>query len=79
MANMIDLESKRKIPQYSIFEKRNLNVLELMEGIFGLDSNNSLIIEPSIINENWPCFNIISDVNFGVNSPSSPVSCLVSM
>ena len=50
-----------------------------MEGFFGLDSNYFLTIEPSILNENWPCFNIISDVNFGVNSPSSRVLCLVSM
>ena len=33
-------------------------------------------IEPSIIDENWPRFNIISDVNFTVNSPLVP--CVLS-
>ena len=69
MASMIDLESKRKLFSNSNFETRSLNVLELMESIFGAPPINPVNVEPSIINENWPRFNIISDVNFTVNSP----------
>ena len=47
-----------------------------MEGIFGPPPNNPVNVEPSIINENWPRFNIISDVNFTVNSPLVP--CILS-
>ena len=79
MANMIDLDSRGKLSYYFDFETRSLNVLELMESIFGPVPINPDIVEPSIINENWPRFNIISDVNFTVNSPSSRVSCLVLM
>ena len=35
MANMIDLDSFGKLSYYSNFETRSLNVLELMESIFG--------------------------------------------
>ena len=77
MANMIDLDSKRKLSYYSDFETRSLNVLELMESIFGPVPINPVNFEDSIINENWPRFDIISDVNFTVNSPLSRVSCLV--
>ena len=35
MANMIDLDSFRKLSHYSNFETRSLNILELMESIFG--------------------------------------------
>ena len=72
MANMIVLISKRKLSQYSNFETRSLNVLELMEGIFGPPPINPVNLEPSIINENWPRFSFISDVNFIVNSPLLP-------
>ena len=72
MGNMIDLDSKRKLSYYSDFETRSLNVLELMESIFGPAPNNPVNVEPSIINENWPRFDIISDVNFTVNSPLVP-------
>ena len=74
MANMIDLDSSRKI-YYSNFETRSLNVLELVESIFGPVPNNPVIIEDSLINENWPRF-IISNVNFSVNSPLVP--CILS-
>ena len=37
---------------------------------------NPVNVEPSIINENWPRFNIISDVNFTENSPIVP--CILS-
>ena len=47
-----------------------------MEGIFGLPPIDPVIIEDSLINENWPRFNIISDVNFTVNSPLVP--CILS-
>ena len=68
MANMIDLDSKRKLSYYSDFETRSLNVLELMESIFGPPPINTVNIESSVINENWPRFNIISDVNFTMNN-----------
>ena len=76
MANMVDLDSKRNLCYYSVFEIRSLNVLELIESIFGPAPINPVNIEPSVINENWPRFNIISDVNFIVNSPLVP--CVLS-
>ena len=76
MANMIDFESKRKLSYYSNFETRSLNVLELMESIFGPVPFNPVNIEDSLINENWPRFDIISDVNFTINSPLVP--CILS-
>ena len=79
MANNIDLDSFCKLSYYSNVETRSLNVLELMEGIFGPPPINPVNIEDSLINENWPRFDIISDVNFTVNSPSSRVSCLMLM
>ena len=47
-----------------------------MESLFGPPPNNPVIIDPSIFNENWPRFNIISDVNFTVSSPLVP--CILS-
>ena len=47
-----------------------------MESIFGPVPTNPDNVEPSIINENWPRFNINSDVNFTVNSPL--VRCILS-
>ena len=76
MANMIDLDSKRKLSYYSDLETRSINVLELMESIFGPVPINPVNIEDSLINENWPRFDIISDVNFTVNSPLVP--CILS-
>ena len=76
MANMIDLDSKRKLSYYSDFETRSLNVLERRESIFGPPPNNPVNIEGSLINANWPRFEIISDVNFTVNSPLLP--CMLS-
>ena len=76
MANTIDLDSFRKLSFYSNFETRSLNVLELMEGISGPLPINPVNIEDSLINENWPRFNIISKVNFFVNSPLVP--CILS-
>ena len=43
-----------------------------MESIFSPVPINPVNIEPSTINENWPNFNIISDVNFTVDSPLVP-------
>ena len=43
-----------------------------MESIFGPVPINPVNIEYSLINENWPRFDIISDVNFTVNSPLVP-------
>ena len=76
MANMIDLDSKRKLSYYSNFETRSLNVLELMEGLFVPSPINPVNIEDSLVNENWPHFDNISDVNFTVNSPHVP--CILS-
>ena len=73
---MIDLESKRKLSYYSNFETRSLKVLGLMESLFGPPPINPVNIEESLINENWPRFNIVSDVNFTVNS--SLVPCILS-
>ena len=72
MANMIDLDSKRKLTHYHTIETRSLYVLELMESISGPFTNNPVSIDPSIINENWPHFNLIFNVNFTVNSPLVP-------
>ena len=74
MAKMIDLDSFRKLSHYSNFETRSLNVLELMEDP---PLVNLVNIEESLFNENWPRFDIISDINFTVNSPSSRVSCIL--
>ena len=76
MANNFHLESRRKLFHYSNFQTRSLNVLELMESIFGPVPINPVHIEPCIINENWPRFNIISDVRFTRNSPLVP--CILS-
>ena len=76
MANMIDLDSFRKLSSYSNFETRSLDVLELMEGIFGPPPINPANIEDFLINENWPRFDIIFDVNFTVNAPLVP--CILS-
>ena len=76
MANMIDLNSFRKLSYYSSFQTRSLNVLEFMEGIFGPPLINPVNIKDFLINENWPRFNIISDVNFTVTSPLVP--CILS-
>ena len=47
-----------------------------MESIFGPPPINPVNVEPPIINENWPRFYNISDVNFTVNSPLVP--CILS-
>ena len=47
-----------------------------MESISGPVPNNPVKIEPSIININWSCVNVISDVNFTVNCPFIP--CILS-
>ena len=44
-----------------------------MENISGPVPYNPVNIDPSIVNETWPPLNIISDVNFTVNSPPCPV------
>ena len=73
---MIDLDSYRKLSDYSNFQTRSSNVLELIEGIFGPSPINPVDIENSVIKENWPRFNVISDVNFSVTSPLVP--CILS-
>ena len=47
-----------------------------MESIFGPALINPVNIEDSLSNENWPRFDVISDVNFTVNSPLVP--CILS-
>ena len=74
------MESSRKLSYYSIFETRTLTVLELMEIIFGPVPIIPVIYENSLVIENWHHFNIVSDVNFIVNSPLVPcVSCSVNV
>ena len=65
---MTELDFKRKLSYFSDFETRSLNVIERIERIFGPPPFNPVNVEPSIINENWPRFDFISDVNFTVNS-----------
>ena len=69
MANMIEFDLKRKLSCYSNFATQSSIVLELMERIFGLVPNNPVNMTRSIIDENWPRFNVISNVTFTVNSP----------
>ena len=76
MANLINLDSFGKLSSYSDFQTRSLNVLELKESIFGPAPINPVNVEPSIIDENWTDFNVISDVNFTANSPLVP--CILS-
>ena len=73
---MTDLESKSKHSYFSNFETRSVNVLELMESIFGPVPINPVNIIPSIINEIWPRYKITFDVNFSVNFPL--VLCILS-
>ena len=73
---MIDLDSFLKISYYYNLETRSLNALELIESIFGPVTINPVNIEASLFNENWPRFNIISNVNFSLNSPLVP--CILS-
>ena len=75
-ANMINLESERKLSYYSTFEIRSFNFSELTESIFHPISFNPVNIDPSINNEKWHRFNIISDVNFNVHF--APVPCILS-
>ena len=73
---MIDFYSFRKRSYYSNFERRNSDVLELMESTFGPVPINPLHFEPSFNILNSPRFNVISNTNFTVNSP--PVPCIFS-
>ena len=66
---MINFVPEHKLSFCSTFDTRSSDVLELMESIFGPVFINLVNIEPSIINENWPRFNIYSDVIFTVNYP----------
>ena len=72
MANTIGFDSFRQLSFYCNFEARSVYVLELMEGFFVPPPINPVNIEDSLINENWPRSNIISDVNFTANSPLVP-------
>ena len=60
MVKMIDLHCFQKLSYYSEFGTQTLKVSELMESIFGTFTINPVNIEPSIVNENWPRFNITS-------------------
>ena len=74
---MIDLDSKRKLSYYSDFETRSLNVLELMESIFGPMPINPVNIEDSLISGNWPPLILLPMLILLLIPPSSRVSCLV--
>ena len=58
------------------FETRISSVWELTESIFGLVPNKPVKIEPSNINKNSLCFNVISDGNITVYCPFLP--CILS-
>ena len=73
---MIDLDSKRELFSYFDLETRSL-ILEFMESIFGPAFINPDNIGDSLINEIWPRFHVISNVNFTVNSPLVP--CILSV
>ena len=80
MANMIDLDSKRKLSYYSNLQTRSLNALELMENIFGPPPINPVNFEDSLINENWPRVLMLFPMLILLYiPPSSRVSCLVLM
>ena len=77
MAKLVDLESKRKIFDYSTCETRCLNNLGLLESICHLVPINPVNIEPSSCNENWPRFIVFPLLILAWTPPSSRVSCLV--
>ena len=74
MANLID--SKSILSCESSFKSRSLNVLELMESIFGPVPINCVYIELPFFNENWPRFINFSDVKTTVISLLVP--CILS-
>ena len=76
MANVIDLNSFRELSYYSDFGTRILNVFEFIGSVFVPAPINLVNVEPSNINVNRPGFNVISNVNFTVNSPLLP--CILS-
>ena len=76
MANMIDLDSFRKISEYFNLKTRSLYFVEPMESIFGHVPPDSDNIEHSTFNEKCFCFSIISDVKLVTNSPLVP--CMLS-
>ena len=60
MVRRIDLDCFHKLSYYSDFGTQTLKFSELMESIFGTFTINPVNIEPSIVDENWPRFNITS-------------------
>ena len=79
MANMIALDSFRKLSYSSNFETRSLNVFELMQGIFGPPPYNPVNFEYSLFNEIGPVLMLFPLLILLLILPSSPVSCLVLM
>ena len=79
MANMIDLDSKRKLSYYSDFETRSLNVLELMESFFGPMPINPVNIEDSLLMKIGPVLILFPMLILLLIPPSSRVSCLMLM
>ena len=79
MANMIDLDSKRKLSHYSDFETRSLNALELMEGIFGLPLIIPSIFKIPLLMKIGPVLMLFPMLILLLILPSSRVSCLVLM
>ena len=73
---MTDLDCKRELVQYFTFGLCSLYVCQFMESIFVPVPITPINIDPSIINEKWPRFIIISDVNFAQISPFVP--CILS-
>ena len=79
MANMIDLDSKRKLSYYSDFETRSLNVLELMESFLALRLLIPSISKLALLLKFGPVLIIFPMLILLLIPPSSRVSCLVLM
>ena len=79
MANMIDLDCFRKLSYYSNFETRSLNVLELMESIFGPPPVIPLILKIPLLMKIDPVLMLFPMLILLLTPPSSRVFCLVLM
>ena len=79
MANMIDLESFRKLSYYSNFETCSLIVLELMEGIFGPHLLIPSMLNLQLLMKIGPILILFPMLILLLILPSSRVPCLVLM
>ena len=79
MANMYDLESKRKLSYHSNFGTRSLNVLQLLETIFGPVPFNPSVLKIALLMKIGPVLILFPMLILLLIPPSSRVSCLVLM